>query len=96
MVTAIMAGLVTTKASSALMFPIAATAAEAQGIGLLPISYMTMIAAATAFSTPIGFQTNLMVYGPGGYKYTDFLRLGLPLQVLVGISTVTIIALVWL
>jgi len=95
-ITAILAGLVTTKASAALMFPIAATAAEAQGIGLLPISYMTMIAAATAFSTPIGFQTNLMVYGPGGYKYTDFLRLGLPLQVLVGISTVTIIALVWL
>jgi di/tricarboxylate transporter len=95
-ITAVLAGLVTTKASAALMFPIAATAAEAQGIGLLPISYMTMIAAATAFSTPIGFQTNLMVYGPGGYKYTDFLRLGLPLQVLVGISTVTIIALFWL
>jgi di/tricarboxylate transporter len=95
-ITAVLAGLVTTKASAALMFPIAATAAEAQGIGLLPISYMTMIAAATAFSTPIGFQTNLMVYGPGGYKYTDFLRLGLPLQVLVGISTVTIISLFWL
>jgi len=95
-ITAVLAALATTKASAALMFPIAATAAEAQGIGLLPISYMTMIAAATAFSTPIGFQTNLMVYGPGGYKYTDFLRLGLPLQVLVGISTVTIIALFWL
>jgi di/tricarboxylate transporter len=95
-ITAVLAGLVTTKASAALMFPIAATAAEAQGIGLLPISYMIMIAAATAFSTPIGFQTNLMVYGPGGYKYTDFLRLGLPLQTLVGISTVTIIALAWL
>jgi di/tricarboxylate transporter len=95
-ITAVLAGLVTTKAAAALMFPIAATAAEAQGIGLLPISYMVMIAAATAFSTPIGFQTNLMVYGPGGYKYTDFLRLGLPLQTLVGISTVTIIALAWL
>ncbi len=95
-ITAVLAGLVTTKASAALMFPIAATAAEAQGIGLLPISYMIMIAASTAFSTPIGFQTNLMVYGPGGYKYTDFLRLGLPLQVLVGVSTVTIISLAWL
>jgi di/tricarboxylate transporter len=95
-ITAVLAGLVTTKAAAALMFPIAATAAQAQGIGLLPISYMVMIAAATAFSTPIGFQTNLMVYGPGGYKYTDFLRLGLPLQTLVGISTVTIIALAWL
>ena len=78
------------------MFPIAATAAEAQGIGLLPISYLTMIAAACAFATPIGFQTNLMVYGPGGYKYSDFLRLGLPLQALVGISTVTLISLLWL
>jgi len=95
-ITATLAGLVTTKASAALMFPIAATAAEAQGIGLLPISYMIMIAAATAFSTPIGFQTNLMVYGPGGYKYTDFLRLGLPLQTLVGICTVTIITVAWL
>jgi di/tricarboxylate transporter len=95
-ITAVLAGLVTTKASAALMFPIAATAAEAQGIGLLPISYMIMMAAATAFSTPIGFQTNLMVYGPGGYKYTDFLRLGLPLQALVGICTVTIVSLAWL
>jgi di/tricarboxylate transporter len=94
--TAVLAALVTTKGSAALMFPIAASAAEAQGIGLLPISYMIMIAAATAFSTPIGFQTNLMVYGPGGYKYTDFLRLGLPLQALVGICTVTIISLAWL
>lgn len=95
-ITAILAGLVTTKASAALMFPIAASAAEAQGIGLLPISYMIMFAAATAFSTPIGFQTNLMVYGPGGYKYSDFLRLGLPLQTLVGVCTVTIIAVLWL
>jgi di/tricarboxylate transporter len=95
-ITAVLAGLVTTKASAALMFPIAVTAAEAQGIGLLPISYMIMIAAAAAFSTPIGFQTNLMVYGPGGYKYIDFLRLGLPLQVIVGITTVTIVAIAWL
>ena len=95
-ITAILAALVTSKASAALMFPIAAAAAEAQGIGLLPMSYMMMIAAASAFATPIGFQTNLMVYGPGGYKYVDFLRLGVPLQILVGISTVTLISLVWL
>ncbi|MEM7136715.1 MAG: SLC13 family permease [Myxococcota bacterium] len=95
-ITAVLAGVVTTKASAALMFPIAASVAEAQGIGLLPISYMMMIAASTAFSTPIGFQTNLMVYGPGGYRYSDFLRLGLPLQTLVGISTVTIVAWAWL
>ncbi len=95
-ITAILAALVTSKASAALMFPIAASAAEAQGIGLLPMSYMMMIAAATAFATPIGFQTNLMVYGPGGYKYVDFLRLGVPLQILVGVCTVTLISIAWL
>jgi di/tricarboxylate transporter len=94
--TAVLAALVTSKASAALMFPIAASAAEVQGIDLVPMSYMIMIAAATAFATPIGFQTNLMVYGPGGYKYADFLRLGLPLQALVGISTVTILGFLWL
>jgi di/tricarboxylate transporter len=95
-ITAVLAALVTSKASAALMFPIAAAAAEAQGIGLVPMSYMMMIAAASAFATPIGFQTNLMVYGPGGYRYVDFVRLGVPLQVLVGISTVTLISLAWL
>lgn len=94
--TAVLAGVVSTTASAALMFPIAASAATAEGIGILPISYMVMLAASTAFSTPIGYQTNLMVYGPGGYRYSDFLRLGLPLQTLVGISTVTIITKLWL
>ncbi len=94
--TALLAGVVSTTASAALMFPIAASAAEAQGISLMAISYMVMLAASTAFSTPIGYQTNLMVYGPGGYRYTDFLRIGLPLQALIGISTVSIIAKLWL
>ena len=93
--TAVLAGIVSTTASAALMFPIAAVAAQSQGIALVPMSYLVMLAASTAFSTPIGYQTNLMVYGPGGYKYTDFLRLGLPLQVLVGISTIVVILWKW-
>ena len=93
--TAVLAGVVSTTASAALMFPIAALAAETQGIELVPMSYLVMLAASTAFSTPIGYQTNLMVYGPGGYKYTDFLRLGLPLQVMVAISTITIVLWKW-
>lgn len=94
--TAVLAGIMTTKASAALMFPIAASIAEVQGIALVPMSYLVMIAASTAFSTPIGYQTNLMVYGPGGYKYTDFLRFGLPLQVIVGISSIMILTFLWM
>ena len=72
-----------------------ATAAQAQGIGLLPISYMTMIAAATAFSTPIGFQTNLMVYGPGSYRLRDFVKMGVPMNLLLWGITTGLAPLVW-
>ena len=54
-----------------------------------------MIAAATAFSTPIGYPTNLMVYGPGGYRFIDFIRLGLPLQAIVGFVAIAMAWFVW-
>ncbi len=89
--TAALAGTVYTATSAALMFPIAASVAEAQGIALLPMTLMIMVAASTAFSTPVGYAANLMVYGPGGYRYTDFLRLGLPLQLIVCTTSITIL-----
>ena len=57
---------------------------------------LVMHAASTAFSSPIGYAANLIVYGPGGYKYSDFIRLGLPLQVLLGVLSVTILWWLWL
>ena len=95
-VTATLAGFVYTATSAALMFPIAATTAEAMGLPLMPIAILVMIAACSAFSTPIGYAANLMVYGPGGYRYTDFMRVGLPLQILVGIVTVAMLHWLWL
>jgi di/tricarboxylate transporter len=54
-----------------------------------------MVAASCGFATPIGYQTNLMVYGPGGYRFSDYLRIGVPLDILVGVVAVAITPVVW-
>ncbi|MBD3177574.1 MAG: SLC13 family permease [Armatimonadia bacterium] len=83
--TAVFTELLTNNAAVALMYPIAAGAAADLGTGPMPFVFAIMIAGSSSFSTPIGYQTNLMVYGTGGYRFSDFLRIGLPLSVLVGI-----------
>ena len=65
------------------------------GVSLVPMAITLMIAASASFSTPIGYQTNLMVYGPGEYRFSDFLKMGLPLTLLVGVTTVMLIPMVW-
>ena len=65
-----------------------ATAAQL-GVSYMPFVVALTIAASCGFATPIGYQTNLMVYGPGGYRFSDFLRFGIPLNLLVGVVTVT-------
>ncbi len=93
LLTGTLAALITPVASVVLMSPIAID--TAQNIGSEPFSFLLAVAFAgsAAFATPIGYQTNLMVYGPGGYKFTDYVRVGAPLQVLltavvsVGIAT---------
>ncbi len=93
--TALLTELVTNNAAAALMFPLAAAAASEAGLPLAPVALVVMMAASASFSTPIGYQTNLMVYGPGGYRFGDFLRFGIPLQVLLAIVTIAAASL-WL
>jgi di/tricarboxylate transporter len=93
--TALMTEIISNNAAAALMFPIAAATAQSAGVDLRPVLLVLMIAASASFSTPIGYQTNLMVYGPGGYRFADFLRIGLPLQVLVGFLTVLVASALW-
>ncbi|MEM6958482.1 MAG: SLC13 family permease [Myxococcota bacterium] len=87
-VTAALSAFVYTATAAAVMFPIAAQAAESASLPLAPIAVLLMMAACSAFSTPIGYAANLMVYGPGGYRFSDFLKVGLPLQFIVGVVTV--------
>ena len=65
------------------------------GVSLVPMAITLMIAASASFATPIGYQTNLMVYGPGEYLFSDFLKMGLPLTLLVGVTMVILIPMVW-
>jgi len=87
--------VLTNNAAAVLMFPLAMSSAESLGVSYLPFIIAIMIAASAGFATPLGYQTHLMVYGPGSYRYTDFIKIGLPLDILVGIVTVAIAPLLW-
>lgn len=83
--------LVTNNAAVALAFPIAQAAAAQMGVQLLPFAIVVAIAASAGFATPLGYQTHLMVYGPGGYRFADFVRIGLPLDLLCMVVTVGLV-----
>jgi di/tricarboxylate transporter len=94
--TALLSSVVTNNSAAALMYPFCDAAATASGLELKPILLVLMMAASASFSTPIGYQTNLMVYGPGKYRFSDFIRFGLPLQVVAGAVTVSVTTWLWL
>ncbi|MFB6198615.1 MAG: SLC13 family permease, partial [Halobacteriaceae archaeon] len=95
MATGLITGVISNNASVVLMIPVAIEAATQ--IGANPFAFVLAVtfAASTAFLTPVGYQTNLFVYGPGGYRFSDFFRVGAPLQVLLSVVTVLGIALFW-
>ena len=79
--------LLSNSEAAVLVFPIAWRAALAAGMPFEPFTIAIAIAASCEFTTPIGYQTNLMVLGPGGYRVSDYIRFGGPLTVLCGIVT---------
>jgi di/tricarboxylate transporter len=90
LVTLVVTELITNNAAAALMFPFALKTAEMLGVSYLPFVIAVMMAASAGFATPIGYQTNLMVYGPGGYRFSDYLKVGVPLDLLVMAITVAV------
>jgi di/tricarboxylate transporter len=82
--------IITNNAAAALMFPLAMSTAAKLNVSPMPFVIVVMMAASAGFATPIGYQTNLMVYGPGGYKFGDYVRLGVPLDILIWIVTIAL------
>lgn len=95
LMTSALTEIITNNAVAVLMFPIVMATAQNLGVNHLPFVIAVMMGASASFATPIGYQTNLMVYGPGGYRFGDYLRIGVPLNLVVGIITVLIIPMVW-
>lgn len=94
-VTMLFTNIINAKAAAVLMFPIAVHAASTLGIDPMPFAIAIMIGSAASFVTPIGYQTNLMVFGPGGYRFADYVKVGLPLSVLVWGIAVLLIPMFW-
>ena len=87
--------IITNNAAVALLFPIVMATTDKLGVNPMPFIAAIMIAASASFATPLGYQTNLMVYGPGGYRFSDYLKIGIPLNVLMWITTVSLAPLIW-
>jgi di/tricarboxylate transporter len=93
--TALLTAIATNNVAAVLAFPIVLSAAHHMNVDVIPFAITIMVAASASFATPIGYQTNLMVYNAGGYRFTDFVRIGLPLTLLVGLVTVGLVPLIW-
>lgn len=93
--TTVFTACMTNNAAAVLMFPIAVAIAAEQSINPMPFVVAITVAASCEFSTPIGYQTNLMVMGPGGYKWIDYTRFGGPLTILCGVTCVLLAPLVF-
>lgn len=94
-ITSLATEVITNNAAVVLVFPIAVDAVTRLDVSLMPFVIAIMIGGSASFATPLGYQTNLMVYGPGGYRFADFLRIGVPMNVIIGITTVVLTPLVF-
>jgi di/tricarboxylate transporter len=87
--------LISNNAAAALSFPFCLESARLLGVQERPFVIAITLAASYAFASPIGYQTHMMVFGPGGYRFTDFVRVGLPLNLLMMVAAVILIPFLW-
>jgi di/tricarboxylate transporter len=90
--TFLISNIVTNNAAAALVFPIAMDAADQTSADRLLMAYTLMLGASASFMSPFGYTTNLLIYGPGGYKYMDFVYIGTPMQIVLWVLSVAVLA----
>jgi di/tricarboxylate transporter len=95
LVVSVLTEVITNNAAAVLVIPIVLSMTNSMGVAAEPFVIAVMMAASASFATPLGYQTNMMVFGPGGYRFSDFVRVGLPMNVFVGAVTVVVIAVVY-
>ena len=95
LLTSVLTELVSNNAVAVVVTPVAIGLAEALGIDARPLVIAVMVAASASFSTPIGYQTNTLVYGPGGYAFSDFMKIGIPLNLSIGVISALLIPVFW-
>ena len=95
LITSVLTELVSNNAVAVVITPIAISLAAALGVDPRPLVVAVMVAASASFATPIGYQTNTLVYGPGGYKFRDFLKVGIPLNLSMGLIVSAVIPYIW-
>jgi di/tricarboxylate transporter len=95
LLTSVLTELVSNNAVAVVVTPIAIGLALELGIDPRPLVVAVMVAASASFATPIGYQTNMLVYGPGGYRFTDFMRVGIPLNLSIGLLASAVIPFLW-
>ncbi|MBY0499730.1 MAG: SLC13 family permease [Nitrosomonas sp.] len=87
--------VITNNAAALLMLPIVLEITEKADLNNVPFVFAIMMAASASFATPLGYQTNMMVYGPGEYRFIDFLRAGIPMNIIAGVVTITVLLIGW-
>jgi len=95
LITMILTEVSSNAATAIIMTPIAIAVSSQMGFDSRPFIFAVAFAASASFITPVGYQTNLMVYGPGGYKFSDFIRVGFPIAILFWISAIIFLPMIW-
>lgn len=87
--------MITNNAAALIMLPVVLSMTSVLGLNPEPYVIAVMIAASASYATPLGYQTNLMVFGPGGYRFTDFMRIGIMMNIVAGIVTILLVPMIW-